>query len=289
MIYAVDGQELTGAYSSDGQEITAAYDSDGYTIWESTVIEPDFYVMTYNTGDWYTGIGQVPPADKEDLYYALQNTMIGNADADIACFNEYRYTMGASGASAETFLSQWYDHIHAESGSSSYYGRAIASKYPMTDYTVRTYTGESRYFDSAVITVNNIPITVIVTHLTTASVAARKTEAEELLSYLATLDRFMVFGDLNTINATDKNGDDYIEIIKPFLDAGYKCANNTSTFGFLITYSDAPSGSAYLCLDNVITSPNIKICNVRVDTTKLHDSLDGTVDHMPLIVGIKLL
>lgn len=292
MIYSVDGQELTKAYAIDGTELNKGYDVDGTVIWEKEIIEPDFTFMTYNVGQWYTGIGSLAPAEKEQNYYNLQYSIINASKADIACFNEYRYTMGASGQSASVFLNQWFPYVQGQAGSSGYFGRAVASKYPITNYEIRTYNNESRYYDSCEITINEKPITIVVTHLAPHEISTRETELSQLMEYLATLDRFILCGDLNTEDCNDKNGEDYQHIIKPLLNMGYHCANNTSAFGFNVTYSYHPIEELYLCLDNVITSPNIKICTVKTDTTKFTDGLDGAddiIDHVPLIVGLKLL
>ena len=285
MIYDIDGNELPIVYDIDGNELSVAYDIDGSEIWTQTQEEPDFVFMTYNTGGWYTGVGYVPPADDEAKYIALQTSIMDSAQADIACFNEYRYTMGESGASASTFLGQYFTHLHAENGSSSYNGRAIASNYPQSDYTVNTLTGETRYYDSCTVTVDNVPITVIVTHLHPTSVQTRQTEFAELMDLLETLDSFILCGDLNTEFSMDKNGADYQGIIKPLLDAGYKCAN-CGNFGFKKTYFGS---SKELCLDHIVVSPNLKIVSVRTENTKLTDDIDDTVDHIPLIAGIKFV
>lgn len=287
MIYNKDGTALNVAYNKSGEPLQYAYDKDGNVIFSASV--PVIKVMSYNCGQWYYGSGDNVPSAKDAEYYALQNGMIANADADILCINEYWDTFSKTGRTALSMLSQYYPYIQTQGGASGYYGRAICSKYPLTNFTHHSYANESaRYYDSATVTVDNIPITVVVTHLATDS--KRTAQITELINYLKQLDMFICCGDYNTLTITGAvttEAQDYTDIIAPLLAQGFHLANCADE-GFLITYSDSPTGTYVGCLDNIVTSSNISVLSASIDETKLTDSIADKVDHMPLIATVQL-
>lgn len=288
-IYDKNGQSLYVVYGKDGSALTHAYDKSGNLLY---VAEPTtLKVMTYNVGGWYIGSGRNVPAAYKNSYYALQTGMIENNDPDILFINEYLEEFSDDGTSALTMLQSLFPYVYAIP-SGTYFGRVFCSKYPLTGYEHHYYTNEtSRYYDSIVVTVEGLQITLVVTHLSTNS--RRIAQTTELISYLNTLDYFICAGDLNTNEARDTTGQDYIDVIVPLLNAGFNLANN-STFGFFDTYFDETSSNPNVeggwagCLDNIITSSNIPITSVTVDTTKRTDSLSQKTDHMPLIATINV-
>lgn len=285
-IYDADGNQLYACYDADGNSLNSAYDADGTLIFQRDA--PVIKVMTYNVGQWYIGTGTNVPADKDADYYALQNSMIQNADADVLFINEYWDTFSKTGRTALSLLEQYFPYIQTQGGSSGYYGRAICSKYPLGTWEHHSYTNESnRYYDSTTITVSDRQIKLVVTHLEPRDASKRYAQITELISYLSSLNRFICGGDLNTVTITGSvttEADDYTNIITPLLNAGFNCANNESQF--LVTYSDEPTGTYVGCLDNIITSANISITDAYVDTTKLTDSIADKTDHMPLIAEL---
>lgn len=289
-VYDVNGMALTHVYDADGSEKDIAYDTAGNIVYRG---EPptsaSIKVMEYNVGQWYVGGGSIVPTDKFNEYYALQNGMIQSANADILLLCEYRNGF-TSNYSALTMLGQYYPYILEQHGSSGdYYGRAICSKYPLSNYTVHNYSVDPvRYYDSVDVTINGVTITLVVTHLSTND--SRRTQITELISYLQTLDTFICAGDLNTVTFTGgatTEADDYTNIIAPLLNAGFNVANCNGQI-YLDTYSTAPDGNWYGCLDNIITSSDIIIESVEVDTTKLTDGIADKVDHMPLIAELEI-
>ena len=282
-IYDANGNQLYHAYDADGNELNYAYDAEGNVIYRKEAIT--LKVMQYNVGQWYTGDGDNVPANKDAEYYALHNGMIQNADADILFINEYWNNISKLPRTALSMLEQYYPYIHAEDGASGYYGRAICSKYPLSNWTHHTYTNEStRYYDSAEITVNGVPITLVITHLSTDQ-AKRMVQIPELITYLNSLDRFIAGGDYNTGVKPNIDDQRYETNVVPFIEAGFNMANFMVN-GQLVTCIDG-DGQDY-CIDNIVASSNITFTDAYVDTTKTTDQINDKVDHMPLIAEIEL-
>lgn len=291
-IYDAEGNALSAVYDASGAELEFAYDAEGNVIFQRE--EPTgipLRVMSYNVGQWYYGGGSYVPADKDAEYYALQTGMLQRADADVAFFQEFMTTFSGLPRTADSVLSPFFPYRNCRN-SGTYFGRGICSKYEITNYTTHSYTNETqRYYDSATINVDDIPITVVVTHLATDS--KRYDQVTELIEYLSTLDRFICCGDFNAVyfNGTNVEGgtteetQDYTGIVVPLLNAGFKLAN-WSSHGYKYTYSDEPTSTWTGCLDNVVTSPNIIINSVHVDTAKLSDTLTERCDHMPIIADL---
>lgn len=285
-IYNVDGAVLTAAYDADGNIPTKAYDADGNVIWTAEPIT--LKVMTYNVGGWYIGSGTNVPADKKNFFYAMQTGMIEDNDPDILIIQEYLANFSADGTSALTMLQELFPYVHTEV-SGTYYGRAVCSKYPITNYTKRYFSNDAnRYYDTCTITVNGIPVTIMDTHLDTDA-TKRAANITELVPFLESLDRFIVGGDFNTmITVAGTDTENYVAYVKPFIDAGFNTANFRDVAdGFKVTYMDSGWNGM---LDNIYTSSNLSISNVYVDTTKEDEiaTIGTRLDHMPLIATVTI-
>lgn len=283
MIYAKSGTPLSASYGVNSQALTAAYGMSGDKVFPESI---RLKVMTYNVGGWYDGSGTNVPSDKDAVYYALQNGMIESNNPDILCLQEYWNTFSKAGRTALSLLQQYFPYIQAQNGNSQYFGRCVCSKYPISNYTVRTYANDSnRYYDSCTITVNGVSITVTNTHTAVESQDKRDPEVAQLVAYLQTQPMFIAFGDYNTaITTDDKTAEAWIKNIKPYLDAGFHVANCDDEFYY--TSSAYPDTDWNGCLDNIITSSNITILSAEVDETKRHDSLSERIDHMPFIANL---
>lgn len=282
-VYNIEGVELRSVYNKNGNDLSMCYNKDGAVIFIKQL-----KVMTYNVGGWYIGSGRNVPAAQKDIYYALQTGMIEDADPDILVIQEYLAQFSDDGTSALTMLQSLFPYVHAEV-SGTYFGRAVCSKYPITDYVKRQFTQEpSRYFDSCTVTVGETPITVVNTHLGLTQ-ANRDPEIVQLITYLNALDKFICCGDFNTgITPTSANtsSTEYVNNVKPFIDEGFNTAN-FGDFGFLLTCVDRTDGTHYY-LDNIYTSANIEVTNAYVDDTKMTDLIDDPIDHMPLIATLQI-
>lgn len=290
-VYTVEGENATRLYAKNGTPLQQAYNVNGAEVYQWG---GSLKVATYNVGQWYYGGHVVVPSSKDAEYYALQNGMLHNINPDILCLEEYLSEFSAAGRSAVTMLQQYFPYIHEENGTgtvSSGTGRCICSKYPISDYTTHQYTtsGGPRYFDSCTVNLFGTPVTVVVTHLNynANSDSARLGQLRELITYLQTQTRFIACGDFNMLACKSTTDADYLSMMVPLLNAGFHCANCTD-FGFLETYSDAPTGPYTGCLDNIVTSSNIAITSAYVDETKLTDQLTERTDHMPLVATLQI-
>ena len=284
-IYNISGQEILSAYDKDGSTLLNAYDKNGVVVYTAgTRIK----VTTYNVGQWYIGNNSNVPADKDEQFYELQNGILQRADADILFINEYRTPFSASGRTALSVISPYFPYIETRNETSGYMGRAICSKYSLSNYTVHTFTSGTSgyYYDSAEIEINGKQITLVVLHMMTNPEESRYLQAQELLAYLKTLDTFIAGGDYNTgispNNGTDNvNSTPYAHYVKLFTDEGFHISNFNPTF--LTTCNDGVNGTGTnWMIDNIITSADITSLSAYVDTAKLSANLGVKTDHMPL-------
>lgn len=288
-IYNKQGQALSTAYGKNGLALIQAYDKSGNPLLGGGL---SLKVMSYNCGQWYDGGHDNVPADKDSDYFDLQTGMIEQANPDILCLCEYTKQFSKAGRTALSVLQPFFQYIHEQGGDSvtDVNGRCIASKYPITNYATHVYStsGAPQYFDSCTITIDGVPLTVVVTHLHySATNTNRFGQLNELIAFLQTQSKFVACGDYNMLDCKSESGVDYINMMQPILNAGFHAANCTD-FGFIETYSDQPIGTYTGCLDNIITSANIDIVSAERDATKLSDDLTERTDHMPLIAVVKV-
>lgn len=288
-IYNKDGTELASAYDATGIELDEAFSADGSSVF---IKDRTIKVMTYNVGTWYDGKHDNVPAAQDADYYALQRGMLEQNDADIVCMEEYCKQFSKAGRTAISLLQEFYPYVYETGGdsptASPANGRCIASKYPITNYTVRNFSdGSSLYYDTCTITVKGIPINVMVTHLHWDNRSKRTSEMSTIMGVLSGFSRFILCGDFNTADCYDTSGADYTAVIQQLVSEGYNLAN-CGDFGFKITYSSYPDNNWTAVLDNIVTSSNITILNVAVDETKLNDNLTERIDHMPLVATLQI-
>lgn len=283
-IYDANGQVLTHVYDSEGNELRSAYDVEGNLIF--TLETFPLKVMTYNVGGWYTGTGTNVPSAEDAVYYSLQNSIIESQNADILCLEEFWNVFSKTGRTALSLLEQYYPYIHTENGTNQYFGRAICSKYQITNYVTNAYSNESaRYFDRAEVSVNGITLNVLVTHLGLTA-ENRQPQALQLFNYVKNYSNVILCGDFN-IPITSISDSEYVNCYKQFVDAGYHLANG-GDFGFVKTYCGNADWTDTLAIDQIIVSPTISIESVTVDSTKINDSINATVDHIPLIAQLAI-
>lgn len=285
MIYDINGNILTNVYGVDGTILSQAYDINGNPLIGDLRIK----VMTYNVGQWYIGNGSVVPSANDAQYYALQSAIIGGQDADIITMQEYTKQFSGTGRMAKSLLEQYYPYIHEESGTSNYFGRAIASKYPIVSYTPHIYADDAngRYYDMAVIQIGSRQIDVIVTHLHPSDQSEKIRTAKILFDYAQTLPNpYIIGGDFNS-TLKDPFSEVNAAIYNQFLNAGDTIAND-GAFGILPTACNSDNWSTEsFAIDNIICSSGITIDSVWTDQTKLTDSIqEGKIDHIPLIAEV---
>lgn len=110
-------------------------------------------------------------------------------------------------------------------------------------------------------------------------------EIEDLLTFLANLESFILCGDFNiNLAEQDTSNEQYIINVKPFVDAGYHVGN--CVMAWLPTYygTAEPTGGKYT--DQIITSTDIEILRLSVYAAKLTDNLGDKIDHIPLVAEL---
>lgn len=286
-IYNKSGGQLSAVYNVDGLPMQNAYDVNGVIVFQKGL-----KIMSYNVGGWYIGSGTNVPSDKDETFYVLQNGMIEAVNADILCIQEFWTIFSQSGRTAASMLSQYYPHIRTSDGDTDYLGRAICSKYPITSYTKHTYSGESRYYDCAVINVGGISISVFVTHLHPSNAATKIAEATELCNYIQSqgLTNYIICGDFNS-TLYDPFSQTNAAIYNQFLAEGCSLANGGS-FGILATACNSANwADDKFAIDNIIVSGAFELESVSTNLAKITNSAvleTGKIDHVPLYATIEI-
>lgn len=264
-------------FSSEGNASTA-YAQDGYAVGQGYGIDggTPFTIMSYNVGAWYYN-GYEMPSDRYNAYYNLQKSIFDKYQPDFVGIQEYYSAIGDK--SAVDFLDERFVSVYTvDKGSTA--GRAVASKYEITDITDNPYTeqyGEQRYYIKGYVTVNDKRICVISTHLCHIG-DYMYPQAAELAAIAATEEYCIIAGDFNADINTDAG---YAGIVKPFTDAGLIAANG-GDFGIINTHHE----SGWRAIDAIFVTPNIKLVDVCIDKTKVYDDISGTIDHVPLIAHV---
>ena len=278
MIYDKNGNLINMAYGIGGDSLEQAYDVDGNPLLSTS----DLVVMSYNV-QWFAGING---------NQTMQESILDTYKPDIIGMQEFqRATQDTIPAFATALLSADYPYLHMGN-----YGNknAIASKYQLTDFATiphSTQTMDGQSYSTATIMFGGKEILLLNAHLTTSSYETTKVEqAKEIFDALQGHDYFIMMGDFNTV-CKSVNDTEYTIIMKQFIDAGYHSANCSAQHGFLDTWTSGStaSGTWYPC-DHVITSPNIEITNVVVDTDKIDIAAQTgqSIDHLPIIAYLTI-
>ena len=300
-IYDKSGNILNLCRAIDGSVPSHAYNLNGDAIWNKDLII--LKVANYNVGDWYIGTHTYVPTAKKTEYENLQRTIFGNIDVDVCCMQEAPPKFCQDGTMASVILDDFFEYIETAAAytSSTIPYRTIGSNIEIEDFESITFPSGASYdttrsYEKFYITVGGKRICVISSHLALVhSYAVR--QAAEMLQAVSGEDYFIIMGDYNTrIYPTDpdyKQTEDYIDMIKPYIDAGCHSANLTHevfyTYGST-SWEDYMNGDGYICAtDHIFTSPNILIDEAYMDTTKRTDLIDEKVDHMPLVAHLIIL
>jgi endonuclease/exonuclease/phosphatase family metal-dependent hydrolase len=294
-VYDIDGNALETVYGIDGEVLAKAYDIDGNEIFPDTPESNTITVMTFNVGSFYTE-WHPAPSDTGDVFY-LRNKGIFNNSAPIAFagLSEWYNQIGTVPARTlmDEFFNVYYPNYTPYPSSANHALTSAFSK-PASDVVLvpyQTQGSEMRYYQKSYATYGGKRICFILTHLD-LNLEKRSAQFLELMSAVQNEPHFVIVGDFNfTITAV---GDaQYNASIKVALDNGYHSAQNASNL-YMTWYSGetVKSSERILPLDNIITSSNITISNVRRDTTKLTDGICSEygiiIDHLPLIADLTI-
>ena len=243
MIYDIDKNQYNYAFDIDGMSLNQAYDIDKNPLFdiEPPIVEA-FKVMSYNVGSW-TAFGGKATSENQETWYTLQNSILSTEDADLLGIQEYYSKIGSY--SVPTMLGQYYPYLFAVDWVSTKAGRAIASKYPMTntrEVNFQNQNGEIRSYVIGDVTIEGKTIKFISAHLALVN-ATIALQIQELLNTVSNFDYWVLTGDFN-INFPDEQSEGYNVLVKPFLDAGYHVANG-SVFGFIPTFTTKKTGRRF--------------------------------------------
>lgn len=277
MIYDVFGNSLNIAYDIDGDELTHAYDIDGNDVLTSSTT---LVVMSYNV-QWFSGLNS---------NQTMQERILSTYKPDIIGMQEVSRN-DSFPSLANTLLSNDYPYMYlgGQSNKTGLASKTLLSNVSSSNFT--SQSSETRGYQKAYFTFDEKTICWINTHLETSSAESVKVaQAEEVFDLVQNETYFIITGDFNTV-CKSVNDTEYTTIMKQFIDAGYHSANCSAQHGFLDTWTSGStaSGTWYPC-DHVITSPNIEITNVIVDTDKIDiaEQTGQSIDHLPIIAYLTI-
>lgn len=293
MIYDKDGYSLASAYGKNGNPLAVAYDVDGQIVYQQG--SQTLKAMAFNVGCFYTEYYPCPD-DKSELFYQRHRNIFNAQQPDFVGMPEWYKYIGTYDSSVlmNEFWNSYIPNYEAYNGSSKPNNAiTFASAYQMTNNSIvpyQTQSGETRYYQKAYINVNGKNICVVNTHLSLTS-NIRAGQFEELLDMLENEEYFICVGDFN-FQIQSVGDSEYNISVALALNRGFNSAQNSSGI-YKTWYSGqtAQSSTTY-ALDNIITSANLPISNVAVDTTKLTDGLCESnniiIDHLPIVADVTL-
>lgn len=241
-------------------------------------------MMTYNVGHWYS------PSNLKDVIddaFRTQNADViamqeTTTNATLESMDVQRYLMGYGYC--------YFQYCTKPTGMSGVFNNhAVMSKLFCIGSKNVVYSdiaSEVRMYSKRYIKIGNKRIALYNTHLEYPNTAIRYAQMQQLVADFSEEEYFIVCGDLNHDCKTVEDAD-YINMIEPLIEAGYNVANcNPNGAGFLVTHGYGTQDEG--CLDNIITSPNINITNVRVDHYKYDAGHTQNIDHCPLLADLEI-
>lgn len=280
-IYNINGNELSNCYTIDGVGGNDAYDINGGHVFPDNV---SLKVMTYN----------VQRCRGINSQQTMQNVIFNTYDADIIGLQE----LGAE-VSLPSVLSalsgyavkQFSNHNNKvlmvkKTGTLS---NIVIADFVNQDPLDLSTWNETRAYMKADIDVNGKTVTWINTHLCYMTQSVKWLQMGEIFNMAEQCDYCIITGDFNSQTVTETS-DDYLNMYKQFVDAGYNLANNSPEAGFQNTYTSSATASSLSDLtdapDTIIVSSNIEIDSVTFDTTKFSYLNGSEIDHIPVIARL---
>ena len=271
-VYNKNGVEINALYAKSGSGIATAYGSDGEIVFPG--IDPtdyNFKIMSFNNQSW-TGLSGW--------------SYIGAAILSYGCD-----IVGTQESHTTTYMTNaGYSYCEVSSTQS---GNIVWSKQAVTDVTSASFTSNhyagKRGYQKMKTTINGKTVAIYNTHLETSTMPQYQyAQVQELIDMLEDEEYFILTGDLN-MDGHNQSDSQYLNVIKPFIDAGFNVANCSSRFGFNGTWTNGTTAAGpWNPCDNVITSSNIRLANFVVDMTKVELDTGLTIDHLPVIAYLKV-
>lgn len=217
-------------------------------------------IMTLNAGRWYNGVSRMPDAQVA-TNSVLYHRMLGKENCDIVCLQEAPDKINVSETVGySTLFSNKYPYRNSYSDGNT--GLKVVSKNAILNPETLEFTSNSeRPFACFEYNIADVIIKVFIVHLSTEAntTGIRQQDLAELATLLGQCDYGIVLGDFNTY--------DMSEITSAF--TGFNICNGT-IFGAFETWT--PTGSwTNGAIDNIITTSNISIENVYMESESLSD------------------
>lgn len=284
-IYNKSGAEIDYAYELDGAALSAVYDVNANLVFPNVI-----KVMTYNV-QWFTEI---------NAQQAMQASIINGYDPDIIGFQEF--SQNGAIPSVGTNILQNYP-TKKLSNHKNY--MAFASKKPLSNYVIADFTNQdpedaSRYNETRAYMVCDFQfggktVKWINTHLCYLTQSYKWLQMGEILSiangYVGQGYPVIITGDFNN-TALSTADDDYIQMFKPFVDAGYNLANCSPDAGFTNTWTNSTSATSFSQMtdpaDSIIVSSDISIESVVFDPTKFSYLNGNPIDHIAIFATLRI-
>ncbi len=279
-VYNINGNKVELVYDVSSERLQHVYD-----INKNRLLVDNIVVMSYNVQD-YKGI---------NAQQAMQNAIISKYDADIIGVQEFYGT-----DTVPTIASNMFNGYNLYRTNHKNFN-AIASKISLSDITVADYQSqdpqdmsqysETRSYIKGYFTKNGKRICVINTHLCLLTTSYKYQQMSELFALAENEEYCIITGDFNFFGMSVEDND-YINMYKQFVDAGYNLANCTEDRGFTKTYSNSTTATSLddftSAPDNIIVSGNININSVIYDLTKLNYLNGSVIDHIPIIATLQI-
>lgn len=286
MIYDVNAQSLNACFKRTGDSATVAYDVNGEQIFPDEIL---LKVMTYNV-QYFRNI---------NAQTAMQNEIIGKYTPDIIGMQELgTYTVSNFPAVGQTMLAdypikQLSNHKNKIMIAAKGYSLSnlVIADFQNQDPQDQSQYNETRAYMKADIVAGGKTVTIINTHLCYLTQSIKWLQMQEVFTIAEQCERCIITGDFNGGIVTEES-DDYINMFKQFVDAGYNLANLSPDAGFHNTFTNSATATSLADLttapDTIIVSGNIDIKNVVFDDTKF-SYLDGNpIDHIPVVATLEI-
>lgn len=269
MPYDIKGDAITGAFDLGGNSLAAVYDLAGN---EYPFNSPYITVMTFNTQYW--SAINAKRALIEKMFQDNKPTLVGLQE----CPNDGGYI--------PTFFRRFFKNTETNAP------LGVMTNIPCYDISTHVYescNGDSiRGYIKFKIRVVGKEITVFNTHIEVLGTTQHYSQPAELMAEAAKESSFIALGDFN-LETHIKTGNEYPNMVKPIIDAGYNLCNWTDETGFVDTWFGGSTPTGYICpCDNIITSADIEVVDIVYDQTKILANTGMAIDHIPVIARLRV-
>lgn len=284
-IYDVNGNSLSSAYDVNGNSLSSAYDVDGNLIWSAQTEPTRLKVMTYNVQKW-RGINSQE---------AMQTAIINTYQPDLIGMQELG-TVTTLPTIGQNMLADYQYKILSNHVNKIL---TVSKNLPLTNIVIADYVNqepqdqsqynETRAYTKMDVQIDGKTISFINTHLCFITESVKWLQMKELFDIAQTCQYAIITGDFNSMEMSAE-ADDYINMYKQFVDAGYHLANNSPVSGFTNTFTSQSNATSLAELttapDTIIVTSNISIDNVVFDTTKFSYLNGSSIDHIAVVADL---